>query len=121
MNQNLESTAQTLFRKMFVDGIDKENLPEGWRIGTLGEVCEIKYGKNHEGISQGTIPIYGSGGIMRYGNKFLYSKESVLVPRKGSLNNIIYVNSPFWTVDTMFYTVMRQSYIAKYVYYNLNK
>ena len=41
MIQNLESTAQTLYRKMFVDGIDKENLPVGWRMGTLGEVCEI--------------------------------------------------------------------------------
>ena len=36
----LEETAQTLYRKMFVDGIDKENLPEGWRIGTLGEIAE---------------------------------------------------------------------------------
>ena len=39
MIQNLESTAKTLYRKMFVDGIDKENLPEGWRMGTLGEIC----------------------------------------------------------------------------------
>ena len=42
--QNLEATAQALYRKMFVDGIDKENLPEGWRMGTLGEVCETQYG-----------------------------------------------------------------------------
>lgn len=43
--QNLETTAQTLYRKMFVDGIDKENLPEGWRMGTIGEFCkEIKSG-----------------------------------------------------------------------------
>ena len=41
MIQNLEFTAQTLYRKMFVDGIDKENLPDGWRMGNLGEVCEI--------------------------------------------------------------------------------
>ena len=41
----LEATAQTLYRKMFVDGIDKENLPEGWRMGTLGEFCkEMKSG-----------------------------------------------------------------------------
>ena len=41
----LEETAQALYRKMFVDRIDKENLPEGWRIGTLGEYCkEIKSG-----------------------------------------------------------------------------
>ena len=39
MIQKLEATAQTLYRKMFVDSIDKENLPEGWRMGTLGEVC----------------------------------------------------------------------------------
>lgn len=39
MIQKLEATAQALYRKMFVDGIDKENLPEGWRMGTLGEVC----------------------------------------------------------------------------------
>jgi restriction endonuclease S subunit len=43
--QNLETTAQTLYRKMFVDGIDKENLPEGWRMGTIGEFCkEMKSG-----------------------------------------------------------------------------
>ena len=41
MIRNLESTAQTLYRKMFVDGIDKENLPKGWRMGTLGEICMV--------------------------------------------------------------------------------
>lgn len=44
MISKLEDTAQTLYRKMFVDGVDKENLPEGWRMGTLGEVCETQYG-----------------------------------------------------------------------------
>ena len=52
MIQNLESTAQTLYRKMFVDGIDKENLPEGWRMGTISDFCkEMKSGgtpsRNH--------------------------------------------------------------------------
>ena len=42
MIQHLESTAQALYRKMFVDNIDKENLPEGWRMGTLGEVATFK-------------------------------------------------------------------------------
>ena len=119
--KNLEATAQTLYHKMFVEGIDKENLPKGWRIGTLGEVCEIKYGKAHEGIHDGLIPIYGSGGIMRFGNKSLYTNESVLIPRKGSLNNIFFVDNPFWTVDTMFYTEMKLSCVAKYVYFNLKQ
>ena len=52
MIQNLEATAQALYRKTFVDNIDKENLPEGWRMGTLGEFCtEMKSGgtpsRNH--------------------------------------------------------------------------
>lgn len=50
MIARLEETAQTLYRKMFVDGIDKENLPEGWRMGTLEVLCES--------IIAGTIPIY---------------------------------------------------------------
>lgn len=47
----LEETAQTLYRKMFVDGIDKENLPEGWRMGTLGEIAEITMGQSPDGES----------------------------------------------------------------------
>lgn len=121
MIQHFETTAQALYRKTFVDNIDKENLPEGWRMGTLGEFCEIKYGKAHEGIPDGSIPIYGSGGIMRFGNKSIYTNESVLIPRKGSLNNITFVDSPFWTVDTMFYTEMKLSCVAKYVYFNLKQ
>ena len=58
---------------------------------------------------------------MRYGNKMLYSSESVLIPRKGSLNNIMYINEPFWTVDTMFYTEMKFKNIAKYMYYVLSE
>ena len=42
--QHLEATAQALYRKMFVDNIDKENLPQGWHLATLGEVCETQYG-----------------------------------------------------------------------------
>jgi len=45
MIQHLEATAQALYRKIFVDNIDKENLPEGWRMGTIGEFCkEMKSG-----------------------------------------------------------------------------
>lgn len=47
----LEETAQALYRKMFVDGVDKENLPEGWRMGTLGEIAEITMGQSPDGES----------------------------------------------------------------------
>ena len=54
---------------------------------------------------------------MRYVERPLYDKESVLIPRKGTLNNVIYVNQPFWSVDTMFYTEMRLPNVAKYVFH----
>ena len=115
----LEQTAQTLYRHTFVDNIDPNNLPEGWRMGTLGELISVKYGKDHKNIAPGNIPIWGSGGIMRFGNQALFDKESVLVPRKGSIGNIVYIDEPFWTVDTMFYTVMRYPSVAKFVYFFL--
>ena len=54
---------------------------------------------------------------MRFVERPLYDKESVLIPRKGTLNNVMYVNHPFWSVDTMFYTEMRLSNVAKFVYH----
>lgn len=65
MIARLEETAQTLYRKMFVDGIDKENLPEGWRMGTLGEIADFKNGKAIK-ANDGIIPIYGGNGIVGY-------------------------------------------------------
>ena len=62
--QNLEATAQTLYHKMFVEGIDKENLPEGWRIGTLGEIAEIIMGQSPDGE---TYNLEGDGIIFYQG------------------------------------------------------
>ncbi|RYY49290.1 MAG: restriction endonuclease subunit S [Chitinophagaceae bacterium] len=86
----------------------------------LGSVVELKYGKDHKHIPDGTIPIYGSGGLMRFGNRVLYDEESILIPRKGTLNNIMYKREPFWTVDTMFYTKINTRLVfPKYLYYHL--
>ena len=77
-----------------------------WKTVKLGEVLTIKYGKDHKALGAGNIPVYGSGGIMRYADKAIYEKPSILIPRKGSLNNIFYVDKPFWTVDTMFWSII---------------
>ena len=73
--------------------------------------------KDHKKLADGIYPVYGSGGIMRYVERPLYNKESVLIPRKGTLNNVMYVNQPFWSVDTMFYTEMKLPNVAKFVYH----
>ena len=95
---------------------------EEWKEFKLGDVLTIKYGKDHKQLADGDIPIYGSGGIMRYGERSLYEGPSILIPRKGSLNNIIYSDKPFWTVDTMFWTIINEE-IANplFVYYSICK
>lgn len=95
---------------------------EEWKEYKLGDVLTIKYGKDHKQLADGDIPIYGSGGIMRYGERSLYDGPSILIPRKGSLNNVIYADKPFWTVDTMFWSIINDS-IANplFVYYSICK
>ena len=118
INTNLEQQAQALFKNWFVDYEPfGGKMPEVWKVGKLSELINIKYGKDHKKLNDGKYPVYGSGGIMRYVDKFLYDKESVLIPRKGTLNNVFYINEPFWSVDTMFYTEMKKENIAKYVYF----
>jgi len=92
-------------------------IPKGWQVGTLSELVNVRYGKDHKKLAEGNIPVYGSGGVMRYAERALYEDESVLIPRKGTLNNVIYINEPFWTVDTMFFTEMLRPYLAKFVYF----
>lgn len=92
-----------------------------WKEYKLGEVLEIKYGKDHKKLNNGTIPCLGSGGIMRFVDKSIYEQESILIPRKGTLNNIMYQNKPFWTVDTMFWSKIDQEKVfPKFLYYQLS-
>ena len=91
-----------------------------WKEYKLGEVLSIKYGKDHKQLQEGVYPVYGSGGVMRYADRFIYDDESILIPRKGSLNNIFYENKAFWTVDTMFWSVINKNKAyPKFLYYQL--
>ena len=91
-----------------------------WKQVNLGELLEVKYGKAHKALNVGNIPCIGSGGLMRYVDEYLYDDESILIPRKGSLNNIMYQNNPFWTVDTMFWTIINKELVVpKFLFYQL--
>ena len=91
-----------------------------WKEYKLGEVLSIKYGKDHKQLRDGVYPVYGSGGVMRFVDKFIYDDESILIPRKGSLNNIFYESKAFWTVDTMFWSVINKTKAyPKFLYYQL--
>ncbi|WGZ34311.1 restriction endonuclease subunit S [Xylella fastidiosa] len=94
--------------------------PEGVGFKRLGNVTRIRNGKDHKLLNDGHIPVYGSGGIMRYVDTYAYDKPSVLIPRKGSLGNLFYVDVPFWNVDTIFYTEVDESQVLpKFLYYLL--
>lgn len=87
---------------------------------TLSELAIIKYGKNQKKVlsEEGNIPIYGTGGLMGYATAALYDKPSVLIGRKGTIGKVKYVEHPFWTVDTLFYTIINTNIvIPKYLYY----
>lgn len=112
INNNLEQQAQALYQQTFITNYDPN-----WKKGVLSNLVTVRYGKDHKKLEDGIYPVYGSGGIMRYVEKPLYTGESVLIPRKGTLNNVMYVDGAFWSVDTMFYTEMLYSNVAKFVYH----
>ena len=86
----------------------------------LSELATIKYGKNQKKVlsESGNVPIYGTGGLMGYATTALYDEPSVLIGRKGTIGKVKYVEHPFWTVDTLFYTIVNTDIVLpKYLYY----
>jgi type I restriction enzyme, S subunit len=91
-----------------------------WKEYKLSELMQIKYGKDHRHLADGPFPLYGSGGIMRYVEMPLYSEASILIPRKGTLSNLFYLDKPFWSVDTMFYSIINEQLaLPQYLFYTL--
>ena len=101
----LEETAQALYRKMFVDGIDKEHLPDGWRMGTLGEVAEIKAGgdkpKNFSNChtDQCQIPVIANGveskGIIGYTEYPVIKENAITISARGTIGVCFIRTKPY--------------------------
>ncbi len=86
----------------------------------LQSVLKIKNGSDYKSFGKGNVPVYGSGGIMAYIDHFAYDKPSVLIPRKGSIDKLYFVDTPFWNVDTIFYTEINEELvIPHYIYHCL--
>lgn len=94
-----------------IDDLIKELCPDGVEFRNLGDIARLKNGKDHKPLGDGDIPVYGSGGILRHVNQHMAFGPSVLIPRKGSLGNIFFVEGPFWNVDTIFSTEIDESAI----------
>lgn len=87
----------------------------------MKDVVKIKNGKDWKKLGAGDIPVYGSGGIMKYVDKFAYDKPTVLIPRKGSITNIFYVETPIWNVDTIYYTEIDVNQLIPKFFYHYMK
>lgn len=100
----------------------RELCPNGVEYKPLIDILKIKNGSDYKKFSEGNIPVYGSGGIIAYIDRFVYDKPSVLIPRKGSIDKLYYVDTPFWTVDTIFYTEINTKIAEpKFLYFSLKK
>ncbi|EAI5630349.1 restriction endonuclease subunit S [Campylobacter lari] len=127
----LKEQKQALINETITKGLDKNvnfkdsgiewlgEIPQHWEIRKLKYLATIYNGKDQSYITSddGIFPIYGSGGIIGKTHRFLYDQQSVLLGRKGTIDKPLFVEIPFWTIDTMFYTKISCSTYPKYFYY----
>ena len=90
-----------------------------WEVKRLGEMLTIYHGRNQREVENpsGRYPILATGGQIGTASRALYDKPSVLIGRKGTINQPRYMDTPFWTVDTLFYSAMKGDYNARFLYY----
>lgn len=94
-------------------------IPKNWKICKLKDYAHICNGRDYSEVldENGDYPVIGSGGQFAKACEPLYQKESVLLGRKGTIDKPLFVDYPFWTVDTMYYTEIKENVSAKYFYY----
>lgn len=101
-----------------IDELIQDLCPDGVEYVDLDSVVRIRNGSDYKALGAGDVPVYGSGGVMTSVDTAVHDGPSVLIPRKGSLGNLFYLDEPFWTVDTIFYTEIDASQlIPKFFYY----
>ena len=94
-------------------------IPEHWDVKKLKFISKICNGQDQKAVldDNGIYPIYGSGGIFGKSNSFLFDQPSVLLGRKGTIDKPQYVEEPFWTVDTSYYTKIKDGFSTRLFYY----
>lgn len=119
----LEATAQTIYRKMFVEDIDPENLPEGWNMGTIGDLFELQRGFDlpSQNRSDGSYPIYASTGITGYHCEYKIEPPCVVTGRSGSIGEVFYADGKCWPLNTTLWVKDFKGTSPFFVYYKLKE
>ena len=95
-------------------------VPEHWGVKAFKRLASIRNGQDYKDVADpgGAYPVIGSGGEFARASSFMFDGESVLLGRKGTIDKPLYINGPFWTVDTMFYTTIADDAFPRFVYYS---
>lgn len=119
----LEATAQTIYSKMFVEDIDPENFPEGWRMGTIGDLFELQRGFDlpTQDRSDGSYPIYASTGITGYHCEYKIEPPCVVTGRSGSIGEVFYADGKCWPLNTTLWVKDFKGTSPFFVYYKLKE
>ena len=113
--------SQIFSQKLRFKDDNGNDYPE-WKETRLEKILKIKHGKSQKGIEceAGKYPILATGGQIGRTNSYLWNKPCVLIGRKGTIDKPQYMETPFWTVDTLFYSEVFKENNAKYLYYLFN-
>ena len=88
-----------------------------WEQRKLGELVDVCSGRDYKHLSEGTIPVYGTGGYMLSVNDALsYDRDAIGIGRKGTIDRPYILKAPFWTVDTLFYAIPREKVDLNYAF-----
>ncbi|MBT2218381.1 restriction endonuclease subunit S [Virgibacillus dakarensis] len=89
---------------------------EYWKEVRLEEALEVNSGRDYKHLQKGNIPVYGTGGYMFSVNDSLSTVDGIGIGRKGTIDKPQYLKAPFWTVDTLFYMIPKDSNDIYFMY-----
>lgn len=96
-------------KKSDTPAIRFKGFTDTWEQRKLGELVDVCSGRDYKHLSEGTIPVYGTGGYMLSVNDALsYDRDAIGIGRKGTIDRPYILKAPFWTVDTLFYAIPRE-------------
>ena len=125
MNQTIKDRIAKINSGQVPEGYEKTSFgifPCDWEKGCIQDILKIKHGRSQHEVEDpnGKYPILATGGVIGYTNSYLWNKPCVLIGRKGTIDKPQYMEEPFWTVDTLFYSEVFKGNNARYIYYLFN-
>ena len=121
--EKLTNVKKSMLEKMFPQNgssypeIRFKGFTDPWEQRKLGELVDVCSGRDYKHLSEGTIPVYGTGGYMLSVNDALsYDRDAIGIGRKGTIDRPYILKAPFWTVDTLFYAIPREKVDLNYAF-----